>query len=241
MLRLVGLQVECLFDLGLPVEVPELPADLAAIDLLLSDPALLAPVIAGWDHQALEFGRPSIPIERWVRLMVIKTRTGWGYETLVKEVADSLHLRRFCRIALTERVPDESTIRKLTRRLGSEVVDEITRLVIGREVRERRFIARAIRVDSTVVEADVRFPNDAALATDATRVLAREARKVVDLAGPGIRGVRDRSRTAGGKLREISRTVARRTGEAKRISGYDPLRAASKSISPAPFLPSWLK
>lgn len=217
MLRLVGPQVECLFDLGLPVEVPELPADLAAIDVLLSDQSLLAPVIAAWDQRARVFGRPSIPIERWVRLMVIKTRTGWGYETLVREVADSLHLRRFCRIALTERVPDESTIRKLTRRLGPEVVDEITRLVIGREVRERRFTVRAIRVDSTVVEADVRFPNDTALATDATRVLAREARKVVALAGPGAKTVRDRSRTAGGKLREISRTVARRTGEAKSI------------------------
>jgi hypothetical protein len=27
--------------------------------------------------------------------------TGWGYEALVREVSDSLHLRRFCRIALT--------------------------------------------------------------------------------------------------------------------------------------------
>lgn len=215
MLRLVGPQVECLFDLGLPVDVPELPADLALIDELLNDRSLLAPVIAAWDQRALEFGRPSIPIERWVRLMVVKTRSGWGYETLVREVADSLHLRRFCRIALTERVPDESTIRKLTRRLGPDVVDEITRLVIGREVKERRFTARAIRVDSTVVEADVRFPNDAALATDATRVLAREARKVAKFTGGEARRVRDRSRTARRKLREISRTVARRTGEAK--------------------------
>ena len=150
MLRLVGPQAECLFDLGLPVEVPELPADLAAIDALLADPALLAPVVAAWDARAREFGRPSIPIERYVRFMVIKTRTGWGYETLVREVSDSLHLGRFCRIALTERVPDESTIRKLTRRLGPEVVDEITRMVIGREVREKRFTARALRVDSTV-------------------------------------------------------------------------------------------
>jgi IS5 family transposase len=215
MLRLVGPQVECLFDLGLPVEVPALPADLAALDALLGDPALLAPVVAAWDAGAREHGRPSIPIERFVRLMVIKTRTDWGYETLVREVSDSLHLRRFCRIALSERVPDESTIRKLTRRLGPEVVDEITRLVIGREVRERRFVARAMRVDSTVVEADVRFPNDAALAADATRVLAREAKKVIGMAGKRARGVIDRSRSAARRLRGINRTVARRTGQAK--------------------------
>jgi transposase, IS5 family len=215
MLRLVGAQVECLFDLGLAVDVPELPADLAAIDALLADSALLEPVAAAWELGSREHGRPSMPIDQYVRLMVVKTRTGWGYETLVREVSDSLHLRRFCRIALTARVPDESTIRKLTRRLGADVVDEITRLVIGRELRERRFVARAMRVDSTVVEADVRYPNDAALAADATRVLAREARRASGLAGEGARGVTDRSRSADRTLREISRTVARRTGEAK--------------------------
>ena len=131
MLRLAGGQVESLFDLGLPVEVRELPADLAALDGLLADPALLAPVEGAWDAAARGFGRPTIPIERLLRLMVIKQRSGWGYETLVREVSDSLHLRRFCRIALTERVPDESTVRKLVRRLGPEVIEEITRAVIA--------------------------------------------------------------------------------------------------------------
>ena len=50
--------------------------------------------------------------------MVVKQRTGWGYETLVREVSDSLHLRRFCLIGIDQRVPDESTVRKLARRLG---------------------------------------------------------------------------------------------------------------------------
>ena len=80
-------------------------------------------------------------------------------------------------IALSEWVPDESTVCKLTRRLGDTVVDEITRAVITKATRERRFVARAARIDSTVVEADVRYPNDAALAVDAARLLAREAAK----------------------------------------------------------------
>jgi hypothetical protein len=37
----------------------------------------------------------------------------------MKEVSDSLHLCRFCLIPLHEQVPDESTVRKLTRRLGA--------------------------------------------------------------------------------------------------------------------------
>jgi transposase, IS5 family len=98
-LRLSGGQVESLFDMALPVEVRELPADLAVLDGLLADPAVLAPVEAGWDAAARAFGRPSIPIERLVRLMIVKQRSGWGHETLVREVSDSLHLRRFCRVA----------------------------------------------------------------------------------------------------------------------------------------------
>jgi IS5 family transposase len=127
MLRLSGGQVESLFDEALPIEVRELPNDLAALDVLLSDPAVLAPVERAWNAVARRRGRPTIPIERFVRLMVIKQRTDWGYETLAREVSDSLHLRRFCLIALTERVPDESTIRKFCRRLGPQIIEEIWR------------------------------------------------------------------------------------------------------------------
>ena len=41
MLTLSAGQAECLWDEALPVEVRELPEDLAALDLLLSDPGLL--------------------------------------------------------------------------------------------------------------------------------------------------------------------------------------------------------
>src|SRR3954453_17471982 len=208
MLRLSGGQVESLFDLGLPVEVRELPADLAALDGLLADPGLLAPVEAAWDAAARAFGRPTIPIERLVRLMVIKQRSGWGYETLVREVSDSLHLRRFCRIALSERVPDESTVRKLVRRLGPDVIDEITHVLLADAMSgERRFVARAIRCDSTVVEADVRYPSDLDLAADATRALARAAAREHELAGVDAPRVRDRSRAANRRLRTLNRTL----------------------------------
>jgi len=213
MLRLAGTQVESLFDEALPIEVRELPDDLARLDALLADPALFEPISAAWDQAGRERGRPTIPMASFVRLMLVKQRTGWGHETLVREVSDSLHLRRFCLISLTERVPDESTLRKLTRRLGPDVVAELTRLVIAKAQREQRFRARAVRCDSTVVESDVRYPSDAALAVDATRTLAREGGRVAELVGTGAGRVRDRSRAAGRRLRLIGRTMGRRAGE----------------------------
>jgi IS5 family transposase len=147
--------------------------------------------------------------------MVLKQRFRWGYRTLVAEVSDSTHLRRFCRISLSERVPDESTVRKLTRRIGPETVSELTRALIVKATREKRFRPRAVRIDSTVVEADVKYPTDAGLASHGVRALAREGRKLAKAVGEKRRRVRDRSRSMGRRLRAISRTIRRRSGEAK--------------------------
>jgi transposase, IS5 family len=215
MLTLVGGQVESLWDEVLPIEVRELPDDLARLDRVLADEMLLWPIAKAWQDTARERGRPSIAIATFVRLMVVKQRTGWGYETLVREVSDSLHLRRFCLIGIDQRVPDESTVRKLARRLGAEVVVEITRMVIDKAQRETRFIARAARIDSTVVEADIRYPSDAVLALQGARTLTREGRKLQKLTGSKVR-VRDRSRSIGRAVRAISKTLARRTGQAKK-------------------------
>ena len=76
-------------------------------------------------------------------------------------MSDSLHLRRFGLLPLTQRVPDESTVRKLVGRLGPETVNQLTLVVIGKAQREARFVARAVRIDATVVEADIRYPTDA--------------------------------------------------------------------------------
>jgi IS5 family transposase len=213
MLRLTGEQVESLFDEALPIEVRELPEDLARLDALLSDPVLLEPIAARWEAAARGRGRPAIAMSLFVRLMVVKQRSGWGYETLVREVSDWLHLRRFCGLSLTASVPHESTVRKLVRRLGPGVVEELTRALIGKATRERRFSVRAMRCDSTVVEADVRWPSDAGLAVDAMRLLAREGARAAATVGAGARRVRNRSRAAVRRLRLIGRTVGRRLGQ----------------------------
>jgi IS5 family transposase len=206
MLTLCGGQVECLWDEVLPIQARELPDDLARLDAVLSDSMLLQPIAAAWEQTARGRGRPSISMATFVRLMVVKQRTGWGYETLVREVSDSLHLRRFCLIAIDQRVPEESTVRKLARRLGAEVVQEITRVVIAKARRETRFRARAARIDSTVVEADIRYPSDAMLALQGARALAREARKLTAMVKGKTPRVTDRSRSVG---RTGSRPIVR--------------------------------
>jgi transposase, IS5 family len=221
-LRVTPDRQRCLLEALLPAGFAVLPARLAAIDGLLAEGEVYASVWELWRSQdmklgtaALSNGRPTIPIETFVRMMVLKTRTGWGYERLVREVADSLHLRRFCEIGLGGRVPDESTLRKLVHRLGRERVEAITLKVIERSAAQTRFRPRAARVDSTVIEADIRFPTDAGLAYDGVVLLAREARRLTAIAGANAPRVRDRGRGAKGRLRRLGRSLKRRTGEAK--------------------------
>jgi IS5 family transposase len=45
-------------------------------------------------------GRPSIPMETYLRMMFLKLRYRLGYESLCREVADSISWQRFCRIPL---------------------------------------------------------------------------------------------------------------------------------------------
>ena len=54
---------------------------------------LLVPIAERWEVSARGHGRPTIAMSLFVRLMVVKQRSGWGYETLVREVSDS-QLRR---------------------------------------------------------------------------------------------------------------------------------------------------
>jgi transposase, IS5 family len=157
------------------------PEDLPALDVLLADPEVLWPLLERWRQEFRETGRmvlaegqPTIPHETYVRLMVLKQRCRWGYRSVVAEVSDSIHLRRFCKISLSERVPDESTVRKLTRRIGAETVSELTRAMIVKACREKRFRPRAVRIDSTVIEADVKYPTDSRLASSGVKVLVRE-------------------------------------------------------------------
>jgi IS5 family transposase len=212
MLVLEGV-ADTLIDELLPEEVKLLSGKLQAVDALLDDPGVLAAFRGSWERPGL--GRPSMPMATYARLMYLKDTTGWGYEALMAQVSDSLQLRRFCRIPVIDAVPDESTVRKLTRRLGAEVIDQVTRAVIEEAVAHRGFRPRALRADSTVAEADIAYPTDVGLCADAVRVLAKAARRVSAAIPDATRHVVNRSRAVQKRVRSIGRSLRKRTGEAK--------------------------
>ena len=82
MLRTVNDQ-PTLWDAILPAELLVLPAELGRVDGLLDDPVFFAPFAAHFDTR---IGRPSIPVETYLRLMFLKFRYRLGYESLCREV-----------------------------------------------------------------------------------------------------------------------------------------------------------
>ena len=84
-----------LWEAILPDACLRLPAELARVDTLLDAPAFLAPLAAHFDPH---LGRPSIPLDTYLRMMFLKFRYRLGYELLCREVTDSIAWQRFCRI-----------------------------------------------------------------------------------------------------------------------------------------------
>jgi IS5 family transposase len=98
----------------LPPELLKLPDELARVDVLLDDPVFSGPFEPFFDPR---IGRPSTPMETYLRLMFLKFRYRLGYRVVVpggREVAESITWRRFCRIGLDGAVPHPTTLMKLT-------------------------------------------------------------------------------------------------------------------------------
>ncbi len=120
-----------LWESVLPEELQRLPEELARVDGLLDDPVFFAPFVPFFDPR---LGRPSTPMETYLRLMFLKFRYRLGYESLCREVADSISWRRFCRIPLDGPVPHPTTLMKLTTRCGAAAVDGLNGALLTKAV-----------------------------------------------------------------------------------------------------------
>jgi IS5 family transposase len=209
-----------LWEALLPEEAKRLPAELVAVDAYLDDERFIAPWRAHF-HQRL--GRPSVPVDTLLRLLYLKHRYGLGYESLCREVADSISWRRFCRIGLDRPVPHPTTLIKLVRRAGPEVTEQLNAALVAKLAQGKLLRARKLRVDTTVVEADIDYPTDADLLEQAVRKLGGLVRRVKARGAASRTRFRDRGRAAGRRMKRLARTLRRRTGvamaEVDRLTG----------------------
>jgi IS5 family transposase len=139
-----------LWEAVLPEEFRRLPPGLFAIDAFLDDRVLFEPFVAYFDPY---YGRPSTPIETYLRLMHLRYRYHLGFETLCAEVADSLSWRRFCRIGPYDKVPGPSTLMKITKRCGEDAFGQLNEAPLVKADAAHLVKLDKVRADTTVMLA----------------------------------------------------------------------------------------
>jgi IS5 family transposase len=198
--RTVGDQCS-LWESVLPEELRRLPVELARVDALLDDPAFFTPFVPFFDPR---IGRPSTPMETYLRLMFLKFRYRLGYESLCREVSDSITWRMFCRIPLDGAVPHPTTLMKLTTRCGSAAVDGLNETLLAKAVEAKVLRTNRLRADTTVVPANVAYPTDSSLLAKAVRRIGVTAKRIQAAGGAVRTRLRDRSRAAGKRAHAVA-------------------------------------
>ena len=120
-------------------------------------------------------------------------------------------------------MPHPTTLVKLVRRAGPEVIEERNAALLHKLAAGKLLRARKLRVDTTVVEADIDYPTDVDLLEHAVRKLGGLVRRVKARGATSRTRFRDRGRAAGRRMRQLARTLRRRSGvamgEVDRLTG----------------------
>jgi IS5 family transposase len=156
-------------------------------------------------------GRPSTPMETYLRLMFLKFRYRLGYESLCREVSDSITWRRFCRIPLDGSVPHPTTLMKLTSRCGSAAVEGLNEALLAKATEAKVLRTTRLRADTTVVPSNVSYPTDSGLLAKAIGRLAATQKRIQAAGGATRTKVRDRSRAAGKRAHAIGAKLRSRS------------------------------
>jgi IS5 family transposase len=139
-----------LWEAVLPEVCLRMPPELAAVDALLDDDAFFEPYRAHFDPR---WGRPSVPVETYLRMMFLKFRHGLSFETVCAEVADSICWQRFCRIGVAGRVPHPTTLMKTTARCGPATVAALNETLLAKAQEAKVVRLHKVRADTTVTSS----------------------------------------------------------------------------------------
>jgi transposase, IS5 family len=132
---------------------------LKAIDSLLDDEVLIESVFSALRvrfAQSTSRGRRGTPAEVALRLLVLKHLKDWSYGELEWEVKGNLVYRHFSRV-YGGKVPDAKTMVRLGQLLEGDALRAVFELVVALGVKARVAKGRRMRIDTTVVEANIRY------------------------------------------------------------------------------------
>jgi transposase, IS5 family len=195
-----------------PSRLQELTGELQRLDQILDDESFFEPCVK---HFHTLLGRPTVPVEVYIRLMYLKRRYGLGYESLVAEVSDSLRWRRFCHLGVFEPLPEATTLIKSEQKYGPEAIRELNALLIEKCSEQKVIRSKKLRADTTVIAAAIHPPTDASLLGDGVRVITRTVAKIQALGWASKIAFRNRLRSTKRKLFGLMNTLRQKQPDIK--------------------------
>ena len=104
---------------------------------------------------AERMGRPSLPPGRYFRLLLLGYFEGLGSERgIAWRAQDSLSIRRFLGLGVSESSPDHSTISRTRRRIDVEAHRRVFSWVLGGLAESGLLSGKTVGVDATTLEAN---------------------------------------------------------------------------------------
>ena len=204
-------------------------------DQVLEDEQLVALVyeaLAGRHPHSRTRGRPGIPAEVVLRMLVLKHTRNWSFRVLEWEVGANLVYRQFTRVG-GGKVPDAKTLGRQAQALRPEVIRKIHRRLVGIACQNQIATGRRLRVDTTVVETNIHYPTDSSLLGDGVRVLTRLMHRISEVADEAGTKLRDRSRSVKLRAVEIARASRSKSqqGQQRMKDLYGKLLEASGRVA----------
>ncbi len=196
----------------LPPELVKLNDELSKVSILLDNEDFLAPFVEKFKTTT---GRPTVPVQTYLRIMYLKHRHQLSYEVAVEQIRDSIMWRIFCRIPFDKRIPHSTTLIKLTKKYGPEIMENLNQALVNKAREKKIILGRKLRCDTTVVEANIHYPTDASLLSDCARVITRTVKKIKEQGVAVTTEFHNRTRTIRKRIYSIAKVLKRRTNEAR--------------------------
>jgi IS5 family transposase len=149
-------------------------------------------------------GRRGLDAEQVLRSFVLRRTKNWDYRELAERVADGFTLRQFTRFGGAP-VPRHHAFHRAFVRLQPATLRRINGAVVAAAVKLGLEDVEKLRLDTTVVETDIRYPRDSGLLWDTVRVLSRLVEHIRELAPAAGQQFPCRMRRAKRRMQEIGR------------------------------------
>jgi len=124
------------------------------------------------DSRRRKTGSCGLSVETIFRCVLLKQILSVSYEKLSFHLSDSVTYRTFTRLA-PHQYPSRAGLQSVIRQIKPETLEQINEWLCVQWQQEGIIDSTQLRIDSTVVEANIAPPQDSQLLDDAIRVLSR--------------------------------------------------------------------